>query len=387
MATALIRTARYDLDAGRLARGLPLVERAEIVAQQAGLPTLQVEAQSLIAKMLRDLGDLQGALAACDRALETGASSPIESRLRAEVLRAQGTLLLRVGRVQEAVSVHAEAIAVFRQEGARRLEARAKNSLAFAMFVLGKFEDAIALALEAIRIDLAIGGRFQIAKTLANIAQSYARLGDYPRANAYFKRARDAHQRYGDQDGRADTLLASAEMLLEQGDLDGADAFIGDAAALSSVTGSTYDICHEKILRAVIARQNGRAKKALALAFEARQLAEAQAYVAFHFYAMSIEAASRVEIGEHHTGILLATTTLGAIETIQGSAYSLETRAACCDALTLAGSPQASEVRQRTSVFVENLGASIRDGELRQKFFERSIVARLRLPKAREAGA
>ena len=84
--------------------------------------------------------------------------------------------------MHEAVDAHAEAIAVFRQVGARRPEARAKNSLAYAMFVLGRFEDAIALALEAIRIDLSIGGRFQIAKTLSNIGQCYGRLGDIERA-------------------------------------------------------------------------------------------------------------------------------------------------------------------------------------------------------------
>ncbi len=182
VAVALIRTARFDLDAGRLARGLTLAQKGETVARATRSARLEVEAQLLMAEMLRDLGDMQGALAACDRALDTAERATVPARLRAEVLRARGTLLLRVGRVQEAVNAHADAIAVFRQVGARRLEARAKNSLAFAMFVLGRFEDAIALGLEAIRIDLAIGGRFQIARTLANIGRSFARLGDYARA-------------------------------------------------------------------------------------------------------------------------------------------------------------------------------------------------------------
>ena len=176
------------------------------------------------------------------RARDGATAAGTALRLRAEVLRTRGALLLRVGRVHEAVEAYAEAIAVFRQGGARRPEARAKNSLAYAMFVLGRFEDAIALALEAIRIDLSIGGRFQIAKTLSNIGQCYCAARRHAeRAKSYLKRARDAHERYGDQDGRADTLLASAEIFLETGEYELAEALIADAAALSAATGNAYD--------------------------------------------------------------------------------------------------------------------------------------------------
>lgn len=377
VATALLRTARFELDEGHLARGLTSAQRAEQVARQAQAPTIEVQAQSLMAEMLRDLGDMQGALAACDRALETSKSPRVPVRLRAEVLRARGTLLRRVGRVHEAVEAHAEAIAVFRQAGARRMEARGKNSLAFAMFVLGRFEDAIALALDAIRIDLAIGGRFQIAKTLSNIGQCYARLGDTRRGLAYLARAREAHERYGDQDARADTLLCTAEVLIEVGQFAAADTFVGDAGALTAVTGSAYDSVHEKILRALLSRSAGDSGSAVMHAFDARQAAEAQAYVAFHFYAMAAEAASRVDIGEAHTGILLATTAMGAIETIQGSEYGLETRALCCEALEKAGSPQADDMRARAKGYTLGLLESIRDPELRDTFTRRPIVAHM----------
>ncbi len=379
-ATALVRTAQHDLDDGQLARGLSSAQKAEQVARQARSSTLEAQAQALMAEMLRDLGDMQGALAACDRALSTTSRQNVASRLRADVLRARGTLLRRVGRVHEAIQAHAEAIAVFRQVGARRMEARAKNSLAFCMFVLGQFEDAVALAMDAIRIDLAIGGRFQIAKTLSNIGQSYARLGDLPRALAYLKRAREAHERYGDQDARADTLLVTAEVLLESGDLDAADVFVGDAGALTAVTGSAYDSVHEKILRALVSRASGDSGAAVMHAFDARQAAEAQAYVAFHFYAMSVEAAARVDIGEQHTGILLATTAMGAIETVQGSEYGLETRALCVDALVKADSPQQDEFRKRAANYANELLTNIRDPILRDLFCRRAIVASIQAP-------
>jgi tetratricopeptide (TPR) repeat protein len=299
------------------------------------------------------------------------------SRLRAEVLRTRGTLLVRVGRVHEAVDAYAEAIAVFRRAGARRLEARAKNSLAFALFVLGRLEDAIALAVEAIRIDLAIGGRFQTARTLSTIGQSYARLGDPHRGLAYLRRARDAHERYGDQDSRAETLLCTAEVLLELDDLAAAETLVGDAGALTAVSGSAYDAVHEKILRALLARASGDCATAVMHAFDARQGAEAQAYVAYHFLAMAIEAAARVDIGEQHTGILLSTTAMGAIETIQGSEYGLETRAICCEAMRNARSPQAEEMSRRAAQYARELVEATRDPQLREMFLRRPLIAKL----------
>jgi tetratricopeptide (TPR) repeat protein len=376
-ATALIRSARFDLDTGRLARGLTLAQKGETAARHVGSAALEGEAQALMADLLRDLGDMQGALSACDRALDTVRKGGTSLRLRAEVLRSRGALLLRVGRVEEAVEAHAEAIAVFRHEGARRPEARAKNSLARAMFVLGRFEDAIALALEAIRIDLSIGGRFQIAKTLSNIGQCYWRLGDADRAKTYLQRAREAHERYGDQDGRAATLLASAEVFVEIAEYSLAEASIADAAALSAATGNNYDSVHEKIMRALLASKRGDHGSAVMHAFEARQVAEAQAYVAFHFYAMAIEAAARVDIGEQHTGILLATTAMGALETIQGSEYGLETRGLCCASLVTAGSPQAADLQRRAGSYARELRDLIRDPILRNSFSARPVVAQL----------
>jgi serine/threonine protein kinase/tetratricopeptide (TPR) repeat protein len=373
-ATALLRTAQFELDAGQLSKALASVQRGELMSKSSGSAVLEVGALTLMAEILHEIGDMQGALGAVDRALEAASHESAPVRLRAEALRLRGTLLRRVGRVHEAVECQAEAIAVFKRVGARRLEARAKNSLAYALLVLGRFEDGIALALDAIRIDLSIGGRFQIARTLSTIGACYANLGDVPRGLAYLRRAREAHERYGDRDSRADTLLSTAELLLEAGDFVAAETLVGDAGALTAVTGSAFDSVHEKILRALMARQQGDAARAVMYAFDARQAAEAQAYVAFHFYAMAIEARARVEMGENHTGILLATTAMGAIETLQGSEYGILTRALCCEALARAGSPQSSEIRERARAYVSKLVQYIRDPNFRELFLKRRVV-------------
>ncbi|HSC85692.1 MAG TPA: tetratricopeptide repeat protein, partial [Polyangiaceae bacterium] len=312
----------------------------------------------------------------------------VTARLRAEVLRAKGTLLRRVGRVVEALDAYAESIAVFQQVGARRMEARAKSSLSFSLYVLGRYEDGVTLAHEAMQIDMAIGGRFQIAKTLANIGLCFAGAGNHERGLDYLRRAREAHERYGERDSRADTLLAMAEVLIERGSVDEAITLVGDAAALIQVTESRYDAIHERLLRALLARARGRAQEAVHRAQEARQAAEAQAYAAFHFFAMAIEAIARVEVGESHTGILLATTALGAIEAIQGSEYSLQTRALACEALERAGSPQATEMRRRAAQFVQERADGLRDPGLWRAFLERPpVVSLLRAVSSGGGGA
>src|SRR5260221_1840969 len=305
----LLRSARYDFDEGHLARGATVAHQAAEVAHAAKSPALEVEAEALVGDFLRELGDVQGALAACDRAqagFGPASRGNVSPRLQGEVLRSRGILLRRVGRVREAVDAYVDAIAIFKKCGARRLEARAKNALAYAMFVQGRYEDGIAVALESIQIDLSVGGRFQIAKTLMNVGQAYFRLGDVPRALAYLKRAREAHDRYADQMGWAETLLVSALVATELGDLDGAESFLRDASALTAVTGNAYDRTHERIVRALLALGQRQPQHAVQEALEARRDAENMALVAFHFYAMAIEAAARVDVGEMHAATLLA---------------------------------------------------------------------------------
>lgn len=377
VALALLRTAIFEYDENLFEKCVTACRQCSDTARIARAPHVEVESLSTMGEALRELGDLQGALAACDRALELAKNPAVAPRVRADVLRSRGLLLRRVGRVREAVDCHVEAIAVFRRVGARRPEARAMNALAFAMFVLERFEDSIALALSSISIDLAIGGRFQLAKTLSNIGQAYARLGDLPRGMAYLARAREAHERYGDQDSRTDTLLVSAEVMLEAGDADAARSFCLDAAALTSVTRSAYDEIHENIVRAQLDRMTGDPKRAIELASEARRSAEGQALVSFHCLATAVEAAARVDLGEVHTGILLATTAIGSVSAVQGSEYGLEVCCMCWEALRRASSPQADEARRVAAARATEIAGHIRDQRLQTLFLNRSIVRRV----------
>ncbi|MDP9149540.1 MAG: AAA family ATPase [Myxococcota bacterium] len=376
----LLRTGRYDFDEGRLAHGALVAQRAGELARASNVAELEVEAESLMSDFLRELGDVQGALAASDRALAAchpAVHGHVPPRLRGEVLRSRGILLRRVGRVREAVDAHVDAIAIFKRSGARRGEARVKNSLAYSMFVQGRYEDAIALALESIQIDLSIGGRFQIAKTLTTIGHTYFRLGDVPRALAYLARARAAHDRYGDQDGWAETLLVSALVATETRDFAAAESYARDAGALIAATENAYDRTYESVVRALLARACGQSQRAADHAVAARRSAESMALVAFHFYAMAIEAASRVDLGELHAATVLATTALGAVENLQGCEYELEIRMLCAEGLDRAGSPQAFDARKRMLEHANALMQTVRDARLRSLFPQRPLNAAL----------
>jgi predicted ATPase len=379
----LLRTARYEFDEGRLARGVVVAQQAARIARGARLAVLEMEAEARLSEFLRELGDVQGALAACDRALaafDPAGREQVPPQQQGEVLRLRGMLLLRIGRVREAVDAYVEGAAIFKKCGRRRLEARVKGALSYAMFVQGRYEDAIALALESIQIDLSIGVRFQIARAMTNVGHAYFRLGDVDRALAYLKRAREVHERYGDQNGWAETLLVSSAIAIELGDLEVAETFLRDAGALTAVTGNAYDSTHESVVRALLERARGRAQEAVLHALHARHGAESMALVAFHCYAMAIEATARADAGELHAASLVAATALATVDAMQGCEYGLEVRALSAEALERAGSPQAAGAREQAVAHARSLEASVRDARLRQLFAQRPANASLLAP-------
>lgn len=379
-ALALLRRARYDLDSSRLVRGTAQARMAAELATETQLALTAIEAESLLSELLRESGDVQGALAACDRAwaaCDPNTTNGVSARTRAEVLTTRGVLLRRLGRVREAVDSYADAIAYARRGGAKRIEARASNALAYAMFVQGRYEDAVALGMESISLDLATGGRFQIGKTLTNIGQSYARLGQRERAEAYLDRAQQAHERYADLDGHADMLVVRAEIAIEYGQRDLAEQLVTEAERINRGTANAYDRTHAAIARAALLRSVGNPTAAAALALAARREAEQQALVAFHFAALAVEAIARVDVGELHSGTLLATTALGAVETLQGCEYGLEIRMMCAAALRRAKSPQAKNAAMRAREFAVATLSTIRDPRLAQSFARRPYVVTL----------
>src|SRR6185369_12405209 len=120
-----------------------------------------------------------------------------------------------------------------------------------------------------------------------------------------------------------------------------------------------YDLAHERIIRALLLRNGGDAAGAIPLAAEARRLAEAQGLVSYHAYASAIEAAARVDVGEVHSGVLLARTALGAVETAS-SEYGLEIRALVCEAMRKGAPGNAREAASRAAAHARRVLAYAR---------------------------
>ena len=190
------------------------------------------------------------------------------------------------------------------------------------------------------------------------------------------------HERYGDRDGYVDTLLVTAEARLEMDEVDAASELVRLAEARLAEGGSTYDQTHWEVVSAALARARREPHAAIAHAVKARRESEAQALVAFHFYAMALEAAARTDAGEVHAATLLATTAMGAVDALQGCEFGLEVRVLAADVLKRAGSPQARVARQRAVDFAQSLRDLVREPRLARSFAERLLACRaLRRPR------
>ena len=148
--------------------------------------------------------------------------------------------------------------------------------------------------------------------------------------------------------------------MIERGELDPADSFVRDAAALNAVIGSAYATTHEAVVRAVARAGQERAARRDHRGSPRATTRGGPGARQLPLYALAVEAAARVDAGELHAAVLLATTALGAVETLQGCEYGLEIRVLAADALKRAGSPQAALARQRAVDYGATLMSTIR---------------------------
>ena len=137
----------------------------------------------------------------------------------------------------------------------------------------------------------------------------------------------------------------------------------------------TYDYVHERIVRARIARRQGNFPGAVRYSEEARKTAGTHSLLSFFLYATSVEAVSRLDVGEPDIAIALATEALQGVETIEGSEFGTAIRARCYEALAGAGSPLAAYSQERAIVHIQAVAGAIRDPRLKALFLNRPMIA------------
>ncbi len=287
-ATALLRLARFELDAARYDAVDEILPDAIEAAHASGDRSLELDALRLRAELARNQGDPAAALEACEEALDRAGTSRELFDKRAHVLIQKGILLRRAGRAEEAFTAYSEAIVIFRRLGIRRSEAFALSSLGVALTANGLYEDAIVVFRASIHIDRETGDRLRLGRKLSNVGQLYDTLGDQEAGLAFVQRALDVFEAVDDRAGRCDALSAIAEMMLEKGEEPSAAAVpLDQAKRIAARLGSHYEIARERLVRAQLehaSRRWGRAAEACRATIEA---ARREGLVGFELHALA----------------------------------------------------------------------------------------------------
>ena len=368
-ATALLRLARYELDAARFDAVEGILPDATTAAQGSGDPSLELDALRLQAELARNQGKPEAALAACEEALDRAGTSRDLLDKRAHVLIQKGILLRRAGRASEAFEAYGEAIVIFRRLGIRRSEAFALSSLGVALTADGLYEDAITVFRASIHIDRETGDRLRLGRKLSNVGQLYDTLGDPETGLAFVQRALDVFEAVDDRAGRCDALSAIAEMMLEKGEDPIAAAVpLDQARRIASRLGSNYEIARERLVRAQLEHQRGRLDRAADAARATIEASRGERLVGFELHALARLGAIRAAT-EHPDAASLAREVAARLE--EGAIVERAERLWLLIAETMEACDhpeEAEAARARAQAVVETKAEAIRSSALRERF-------------------
>jgi tetratricopeptide (TPR) repeat protein len=380
LAIAYSRLARCELDAGRGLGVDAMLRKALDAAISAGDRAAEIEALRLLGHLRRDQGDTDGAVEALDRALIRAGHDPEHLAARGLALANRGSLQWRAGNIPQAIESAAESIAIFRRLGQKGQQAHALNSLGVALLSNGAFEDAIACIRASVVLDREAGDRIHVGRKVSNVGQIYSELGDTARARELLERALYVFDRADDAGGRADTLSALAELLIEQvGDLDAAAQRLDEARRVAERLDDAYDLAHERIVRAEWHASRGDLEAAEATAKEGVTHARAAATLAYELLAAAVQAQCLAKLGRGDEAIRLARGVIADVTT-RGSIERAE-RILAKSAQALFDAGEVTQAREAAGKAREVLDARlhrVRDEGLRQRYQETPVARMVR---------
>ncbi len=311
LAVAYNRLARAELDAGRGMGVDAMLRRSLDAAISAGMRAGEIEALRLLGQLRRDQGDTEGALEAFERALARAGSDDEYLTVRGLTLVSRGSLLWRVGNIDEAMRTVAEALAIFRRGGNKGHMAHALNSLGVSLLSSGAFEDAIACIRASVVLDREAGDRIHVGRKISNIGQIFGELGDEARARDYLERALFVFDRADDGGGRTDTLSALAELIIDHGgDVRQAREYLDEARRVAERLDDAADLAHERIVRAQLGMARGEANEAEAAAREGLAYARSAGTLAYELLAAAVLAHALARLGRKEEAEKLALSVL-----------------------------------------------------------------------------
>ncbi|MCR9164611.1 MAG: tetratricopeptide repeat protein [Nannocystaceae bacterium] len=221
--------------AARPKAGLRWARLAEAALAPVGDdPRYRAQIASNLGAVFTELGDHHQAEAQMRAALDLADEAGLSEEERAGLLDNLGTTLRRVGKFEEALATHEDALAL--REAAlgpdHPMVARTLTNTAAAYIELAKFDEADARYERALDIRVRTLGEdhVDVALTLQNLGVAYYRRGRIDDALPYFERALAIRQKALPENhprvlGNMSNL---AQVRYEQGDIDGASELFED---------------------------------------------------------------------------------------------------------------------------------------------------------------
>ncbi|HEU0241079.1 MAG TPA: LuxR family transcriptional regulator [Mycobacterium sp.] len=290
----LIKAADAMRHAGHRERTVSLVEmalrqpvdartRGQLLALRAGLdidPVVNHET-ALVAAALLSPHDVHASVRALHTAMFAGVDARAADLVQDAAHRALALDVARdphaayerdslvavalaiTGRLPDAVPLFTNVLAMIERDDELRTEPAAVLQAVIAAGFLGLTESAAALA-NAARVSARRLGRLSIVPMLASYsAEAAARRGDWPRASALFNEAADLHRAMGDEDGHSATLAYLAEIQVQRGEDDAAEAAASRRLTWAAEHGITRDRPPAVRVTAILEMRSGRPGLAL----------------------------------------------------------------------------------------------------------------------------
>ncbi|HBL28987.1 MAG TPA: hypothetical protein DD490_19300, partial [Acidobacteria bacterium] len=221
---------RIDLAEAAAAGARADFKRQEAAAARAaergttqGAPLLVAQARLLECRALRNLGQADKALAACDAGRDLYEKAGNRSGV-AEALTHAANVLFDRGDLPAADSRYRLALATYQELGNRGGEAGALNNIAVVLKSRGDLDQAQQLYEQVLAICREIGSRSGEAFALNNVAGVLLRRGDLAKAEELFTQTLTIRREQGDRSGEAYALDNLGVALRKRGDLAAARA-------------------------------------------------------------------------------------------------------------------------------------------------------------------
>lgn len=191
--------------------------------------------QAVGARLLSRLCDLTGqfddALAWAHQAVAAGGDHPA-----AIAVNQVGNVLMRMGRIEEAGVVYADAVALARAAGERRDEARYLGNLATIEQTVGATDEALQHFTEALELSESVADLQNVGTVCANLSDLHLRREDYDAASRAVERAYEIDEALGARLHLPRHLNTMGDIASRRGDHEGALALLSRSFDLARET-------------------------------------------------------------------------------------------------------------------------------------------------------